>query len=182
MTWSYRLCILFFVVVLLAAAVTGTIFFMNNYQVLPMSYGPPLISTNQGEGNPLVTVERGDGSRVNIFIDPNCPDYSRNFLRPEGDQTSLLHSLMDRDSDRKGRRGQDRVLLVNLVEQLTELSTHARQTKTDYDSLRRGQWDLGQQLNALQSEQGRLVQVRERLVLPCVSTDDVLLRFNAAVL
>ncbi|KAJ8408045.1 hypothetical protein AAFF_G00262730 [Aldrovandia affinis] len=45
-------------------------------------------STKQGEGNPLMTVERGDGSRVNIFIDPNCPDYSRNFLRPEGDQTS----------------------------------------------------------------------------------------------
>ncbi|KAF0031681.1 hypothetical protein F2P81_016236 [Scophthalmus maximus] len=104
MSCSYLLCtILLFVAVLLAVTVTGTILFMNHYQAPPLSDGLPHISTNQDEANALVTVERGDGSRINIFIDPNCPDYNSNFLRLEGVQTSLLHSLTDHDSDLKYR-------------------------------------------------------------------------------
>ncbi|KAF3849324.1 hypothetical protein F7725_015821 [Dissostichus mawsoni] len=119
MSCSYLLCtILLFVAVLLAVTVTGTILFMNHYQAPPMSDGLPHISTNQDEANALVTVERGDGSRINIFIDPNCPDYNSNFLRLEGVQTSLLHSLTDHDTDLKSVKGQDRALLVSLAEEL----------------------------------------------------------------
>lgn len=160
MSCSYLLCtILLFVAVLLAVTVTGTILFMNHYQAPPMSDGLPHISTNQDEANALVTVERGDGSRINIFIDPNCPDYNSNFLRLEGVQTSLLHSLTDHDSDLKSVKGQDRALLVSLAEEVAKLSAHAGQLKMDYESLRRGQGSLGQDLNTLQTEQGRLIQV-----------------------
>uniref|UniRef100_A0A4W5K5P6 Fibrinogen C domain containing 1b n=1 Tax=Hucho hucho TaxID=62062 RepID=A0A4W5K5P6_9TELE len=160
MSCSYLLCtILLFVAVLLAVTATGTILFMNHYQALPMSDGPPHISTNPDEANALVTVERGDGSRINIFIDPNCPDYNGNFLRLEGVQTSLLHSLTDHDTDLKSVKGQDRALLVNLAEEVAKLSAHAGQLKMDYESLRRGQGSLGQDLNTLQTEQGRLIQL-----------------------
>ncbi|XP_035236347.1 fibrinogen C domain-containing protein 1-like [Anguilla anguilla] len=159
-TCSYLLwTTLLFVIVLLAVAVTGTILFMNNYQAPPMPNGQPLIRTNQGEGNALVTVERGDGSHINIFIDPNCPDYNKNFLRLEGAHTSLLHSFTDHDSDLKGQKGQDHVLLVNLADQLKKLSVHASQLKMDYESLRHGQGNLGQDLKVLQTEQGQLVQL-----------------------
>uniref|UniRef100_A0A3B5KSV1 Fibrinogen C domain containing 1b n=1 Tax=Xiphophorus couchianus TaxID=32473 RepID=A0A3B5KSV1_9TELE len=160
MSCSYLLCtILLFVAVLLAVTVTGTILFMNHYQAPPMSDGLPHISTNQDEANALVTVERGDGSRINIFIDPNCPDYNSNFMRLEGVQTSLLHSLTDHDSDLKSVKGQDRALLVSLAEEVAKLSAHAGQLKMDYESLRRGQSSLGQDLNTLQTEQGRLIQL-----------------------
>lgn len=168
MSCSYLLCtILLFVAVLLAVTVTGTILFMNHYQAPPMSDGLPHISTNQDEANALVTVERGDGSRINIFIDPNCPDYNNNFLRLEGVQTSLLHSLTDHDSDLKSVKGQDRALLVSLAEEVAKLSAHAEQLKMDYEALRRGQGSLGQDLNTLQTEQGRLIQVRSPPVGVC---------------
>lgn len=168
MSCSYLLCtILLFVAVLLAVTVTGTILFMNHYQAPPMSDGLPHISTNQDEANALVTVERGDGSRINIFIDPNCPDYNSNFLRLEGVQTSLLHSLTDHDSDLKSVKGQDRALLVSLAEEVAKLSAHTEQLKMDYEALRRGQGSLGQDLNTLQTEQGRLIQVRNPLVGGC---------------
>ncbi|KAM9547429.1 fibrinogen C domain-containing protein 1 [Salvelinus alpinus] len=159
---SYFLCtIMLFVAVLLAVTATGTILFMNHYQAPPpgTNNGPPLISTNQDEGNALVTVERGDGSRINIFIDPNCPDYNNNFLRLEGVQTSLLHSLTDHDTSLKSVKGQDRALLVKLAEEVAKLSAHASQLRLEYESLRRGQGNLGQELNTLQTEQGRLIQL-----------------------
>ncbi|XP_023663621.1 fibrinogen C domain-containing protein 1 isoform X1 [Paramormyrops kingsleyae] len=156
---SYLLCtILLFVAVLLAVTVTGTILLMNHYHNPPAADSPH-VSTNQNEGNALVTVDRGDGSRINIFIDPNCPDYNSNFLRLEGVQTSLLHSLTDHDSDLKSVKGQDHALLVNLAEEVAKLSAHAGQLKMDYESLRRGQGNLGQELNTLQTEQGRLIQL-----------------------
>ncbi|KAL0979738.1 hypothetical protein UPYG_G00188920 [Umbra pygmaea] len=159
---SYFLCtILLFVAVLLAVTATGTILFMNHYQAPPpgSNDGPPLISTNQDEGNALVTVERGDGSRINIFIDPNCPDYNNNFLRLEGVQTSLLHSLTHHDTDLKSVKGQDRALLVKLAEEVATLSAHTGQLKLEYESLRRGQGNLGQELSTLQTEQARLIQL-----------------------
>ncbi|KAG7480415.1 hypothetical protein MATL_G00055810 [Megalops atlanticus] len=160
MTCSYLPCtVLFFVAVLLAVTVTGTILFMNYYQAPPMSDGPPLIRTNQNEGSALVSVERGDGSRINIFIDPNCPDYNKHFLHLEGVQSSLLHSLTDHDSDLRSVKGADRALLLSLMQELAKLSAHAGQLKMDYDALRRGQGSLGQELNALQTEQGRLIQL-----------------------
>lgn len=179
MSCSYLLCtILLFVAVLLAVTVTGTILFMNHYQAPPMSDGLPHISTNQDEGNALVTVERGDGSRINIFIDPNCPDYNSNFLRLEGVQTSLLHSLTDHDSDLKSVKGQDRALLVSLAEEVAKLSAHAGQLKMEYESLRRGQGSLGQDLNALQTEQGRLIQVSHTVNMHAGKSPTLLLEYN----
>ncbi len=59
MSCSYLLCtILLFVAVLLAVTVTGIILLMNHYQAPSGPDGPPLISTNQDEGNALVTIER----------------------------------------------------------------------------------------------------------------------------
>lgn len=168
MSCSYLLCtILLFVAVLLAITVTGTILFLNHSQSPPILDGPPHITTNQDEANALVTVERGDGSRINIFIDPNCPDYNSNFLRLEGVQTSLLHSLTDHDSDLKSVKGQDRALLVNLAEEVAKLSANAGQLKMDYESLRRGQSNLGQDLNTLQTEQGKLIQVHTSFMFRC---------------
>uniref|UniRef100_A0A8C1XRX5 Fibrinogen C domain containing 1 n=1 Tax=Cyprinus carpio TaxID=7962 RepID=A0A8C1XRX5_CYPCA len=160
MSCSYLLCtILLFVAVLLAVTVTGIILLMNHYQAPSGPDGPPLISTNQDEGNALVTIERGDGSRINIFIDPNCPDYNNNFLRLEGVQTSLLHSLTDHDTDLKSVKGQDRALLVKLAEEVAKLSAHANQLKMEYNALRQGQGNIGQELSTLQTEQGRLIQL-----------------------
>ncbi|RXN12386.1 fibrinogen C domain-containing 1-like protein [Labeo rohita] len=160
MSCSYLLCtILLFVAVLLAVTITGIILLMNHYQAPSGPDGPPLISTNQDEGNALVTIERGDGSRINIFIDPNCPDYNNNFLRLEGVQTSLLHSLTDHDTDLKSVKGQDRALLVKLAEEVAKLSAHASQLKMEYNALRQGQGNIGQELSTLQTEQGRLIQL-----------------------
>ncbi|XP_063051804.1 fibrinogen C domain-containing protein 1-A-like [Engraulis encrasicolus] len=154
--------ILLFVAVLLTVTVTGSILVMNHYQA--PHHGSELdsltshISTNQEtEANALVTIDRGDGSRINVFIEPNCPDYNANFQRLEGVQTSLLHSLTDHDSDLKSVRGQDRVLLVKLAEDVAKLSAHATQLKMEYEGLRRGQSNIGQELGTLQTDQQRLI-------------------------
>ncbi|KAG7332662.1 hypothetical protein KOW79_004496 [Hemibagrus wyckioides] len=157
---SYLLCtILLFVAVLLAVTVTGTILLMNHSQAPSGPDAPPLITTNQDEGNALVTVERGDGSRINIFIDPNCPDYNSNFLRLEGLQTSLLHSLSHHDTDLKSVKGQERALLVQLAEEIAKLSAHGSQLKAEYNALRQGQSSISQEISMLQTEQARLVQL-----------------------
>ncbi|XP_063050660.1 fibrinogen C domain-containing protein 1-A-like [Engraulis encrasicolus] len=154
--------ILLFVAVLLTVTVTGSILVMNHYQA-PRHGGEldslaPHISTNQDtEANALVTIDRGDGSRINVFIEPNCPDYNANFQRLEGVQTSLLHSLTDHDSDLKSVRGQDRVLLVKLAEDVAKLSAHATQLKMEYEGLRKGQSNIGQELGTLQTDQQRLI-------------------------
>ncbi|MCJ8734741.1 hypothetical protein PDJAM_G00238940 [Pangasius djambal] len=157
---SYLLCtILLFFAVLLALTVTGTILLMNHSQAPPAPDAPPLITTNQDEGNALVTVERGDGSRINIFIEPNCPDYNSNFLRLEGVQTSLLHSLSHHDTDLKSVKGQERGLLVQLAEEIAKLSAHINQLKVEYSALRQGQSSISQEISMLQTEQARLIQL-----------------------
>ncbi|KAK3539660.1 hypothetical protein QTP70_011109 [Hemibagrus guttatus] len=119
------------------------------------------------EGNALVTVERGDGSRINIFIEPNCPDYNSNFLRLEGVQTSLLHSLSHHDTDLKSVKGQERGLLVQLAEEIAKLSAHINQLKAEYSALRQGQSSISQEISMLQTEQARLVQ-RKLLFKSCI--------------
>ncbi|KAK3565440.1 hypothetical protein QTP86_009696 [Hemibagrus guttatus] len=161
---SYLLCtILLFIAVLLALTVTGTILLMNHSQAPSVPDTPPLITTNQDEGNALVTVERGDGSRINIFIEPNCPDYNSNFLRLEGVQTSLLHSLSHHDTDLKSVKGQERGLLVQLAEEIAKLSAHINQLKAEYSALRQGQSSISQEISMLQTEQARLVQYKRHL-------------------
>ncbi|XP_063051809.1 fibrinogen C domain-containing protein 1-A-like [Engraulis encrasicolus] len=160
---SYLLCtILLFVAVLLAVTVTGSILLTNHYQAprhgSELDSLAPHISTNQEtKANALVTIDRGDGSRINVFIEPNFPDYNANFQRLEGVQTSLLHSFTDHDSDLKSVRGQERVLLVMLAEEVAKLSAHATQLKMEYEGLRRGQSNIGQELGTLQTDQQRLI-------------------------
>ncbi|XP_062854550.1 fibrinogen C domain-containing protein 1-like [Trichomycterus rosablanca] len=157
---SYLLCtILLFIAVLLAITITGTILLMNHSQAPPGPEVPPLISTNHDERNSLVTVERGDGSRINIFIEPNCPDYNSNFLRLEGVQTSLLHSLSHHDTDLKSVKGQERGLMVQLAEEVAKLSSQISQLKIEYNALNQMQNSISQQISILQLEQARLIQL-----------------------
>ncbi|XP_061459865.1 fibrinogen C domain-containing protein 1 [Rhineura floridana] len=159
MSCGYILCtVLLSVAVLLAVTVTGAILFMNHYHT-PVTQSPPVISTNPDEANALVTIEKADGSRINIFIDPNCPDQGNGFTRLEGLQSSLLRAVTEHDAEAKSSKGQERALLVGLSDEVSKLLSHAAQLRTDCDGLKKGHSTMGQELNALQNEQGRLIQL-----------------------
>lgn len=159
MSCGYILCtVLLSLAVLLAVTVTGAILFMNHYHT-PVTESPPVISTNPEEANALVTIERADSSRINIFIDPNCPDAAGTLGRLEGLQTSLLHTLTDHDAEAKATKSQQKALLVTVADEVAKLLTHAAQLRSDCDSLKKGHSAMGQELSALQGEQGRLIQV-----------------------
>ncbi|KAM7144142.1 fibrinogen C domain-containing protein 1 [Macrochelys suwanniensis] len=159
MSCGYILCtVLLSVAVLLAVTVTGAILFMNHYHS-PVTESPPIISTNPEEANALVTIEKVDSSRINIFIDPNCPDQAGSFTRLEGFQSSVLRAVTDHDAEMKSSKGQERALLVTMADEVAKLLTHATQLRADCDSLKKGHNAMGQELNALQNEQGRLIQL-----------------------
>nr|XP_056716628.1 fibrinogen C domain-containing protein 1 [Euleptes europaea] len=159
MSCGYILCtVLLSVAVLLAVTVTGAILFMNQYHT-PVTEPPPVISTNPDEANALVTIEKADSSRINIFIDPNCPDQVNGLTRLEGLQSSLLRAVADHDAETKSSKGQERALLAGLSDEVSKLLTHATQLRADCDSLKKGHSAMGQELNTLQSEQGRLIQL-----------------------
>lgn len=161
MSCGYILCtVLLSVAVLLAVTVTGAILFMNHYHT-PVTESPPIISTNPDEANALVTIEKADGSRVNIFIDPNCPDQGTGFTRLEGLQSSVLRAVTDLDAETKSSKGQERALLVGLSDEVSKVLSHATQLRADCDGLKKGHSTMGQELNALQNEQGRLIQVMD---------------------
>ncbi|KAM4615847.1 fibrinogen C domain-containing protein 1-like [Polymixia lowei] len=152
-----------FALVAITAVVTGTVIILYlNHSPLPFisrggvttSGPPPIISTNQKENGALVTVSRSNSEPINIFLDPNCPDYSDNFLRWEKVQTSLLRVLTNIDTDDWGERG----LVQKLGEELKLLSGHAHSVRLEADSLKRGQGILGQRLDLLQNEQTRIIQ------------------------
>ncbi|NWX92219.1 FBCDB protein, partial [Nothoprocta pentlandii] len=160
MSCGYVLCtVLLSVAVLLAVTVTGAILFMNHYHP-PVTESPPVISTNPEEANALVTIERADSSRINIFIDPNCPDQAGSFTRLEGLQSSVLRALSEHDAEAKAAKGQQRALLATVADEVAKLLAHAAQLRADCDGLKKGHGAMGQELSALQSEQGRLIQVR----------------------
>lgn len=159
MSCGYVLCtVLLSVAVLLAVTVTGAILFMNHYHT-PVTEPPPVISTNPEEANALVTIEKADSSRINIFIDPNCPDPAGNVGRLEGLQGSLLRALAEHDAEAKATKGQQKALLLGVADEVAKLVTHAAQLRADCDGLKKGHSAMGQELSALQSEQGRLIQV-----------------------
>lgn len=159
MSCGYILCtVLLSVAVLLAVTVTGAILFMNHYHT-PVTESPPVISTNPEEANALVTIEKADSSRINIFIDPNCPDAAGTFGRLEGLQTSLLRAVTDHDAEAKATKSQQKALLVTVADEVAKLLTHAMQLRADCDGLKKGHSAMGQELSALQGEQGRLIQV-----------------------
>ncbi|NXJ33570.1 FBCDB protein, partial [Ciconia maguari] len=159
MSCGYILCtVLLSVAVLLAVTVTGAILFMNHYHT-PVTESPPVISTNPEEANALVTIEKADSSRINIFIDPNCPDAAGTFGRLEGLQTSLLRAVTDHDAEAKATKSQQKALLVTVADEVAKLLTHAVQLRADCDGLKKGHSAMGQELSALQGEQGRLIQL-----------------------
>lgn len=159
MSCGYILCtVLLSVAVLLAVTVTGAILFMNHYHT-PVTESPPVISTNPEEANALVTIEKADSSRINIFIDPNCPSAAGTLGRMEGLQTSLLRAVTDHDAEAKATKSQQKALLVTVADEVAKLLTHAVQLRADCDGLKKGHSAMGQELSALQGEQGRLIQV-----------------------
>ncbi|XP_042337991.1 fibrinogen C domain-containing protein 1-like, partial [Plectropomus leopardus] len=147
---------------IIAFVITATFIILHlNQFPLPFSRSrasssSPVISTNPKESGALVSVSRvADGEPISIFLDPNCPDYSENFLRWEALQTSLLRALSNHNAD----DWQDTGLVHKLAEELKVLSGHAHNLRLEADLLKRGQSVLDQRLDGLQSEQGRIIQV-----------------------
>ncbi|XP_023251246.1 fibrinogen C domain-containing protein 1-like [Seriola lalandi dorsalis] len=149
--------------IVIAAIVTATvtILYLNQYPLPFISRGgvsssSPVISTNPKESGALVTVSRVTaGEPISIFLDPNCPDYSENFLRWEALQSSLLRALTNHNTEDWQEMG----LVQKLAEELKVLSGHAHNLRLEADFLKRGQVVLDQRLDGLQSEQSRIIQV-----------------------
>ncbi|XP_077918026.1 fibrinogen C domain-containing protein 1 isoform X1 [Halichoerus grypus] len=158
--YGYVLCtVLLSLAVLLAVAVTGAVLFLNHAHV-PGTAPPPVVSTSTGPAganSALVTVERADSSRLSILIDPRCPDLADGFARLEGAQASVLRALAERQA--QPRPAGEQEPLDTLVDQLPRLLARASELQAECAGLRKGLGALGQGLSALQSEQGRLIQL-----------------------
>uniref|UniRef100_A0A3Q3N5I6 Fibrinogen C domain containing 1 n=1 Tax=Mastacembelus armatus TaxID=205130 RepID=A0A3Q3N5I6_9TELE len=149
--WS----VIVLVSIVIVITATIAILYLNQYP-LNGAMSSPVISTNPKESGALVTVSHVTaGEPISIFLDPNCPDYSENFLRWEALQSSLLRALSSHNSDDWQERG----LVQKLAEELKVLVGHIHNLRLEADSLKRGQGVLDQQLNGLQSEQSRIIQV-----------------------
>lgn len=157
---GYMLCtVLLALAVLLAVAVTGAVLFLNHTHT-PGTAPPPVVSTGAaGANSALVTVERADSSRLSILIDPRCPDLADSFARLESAQASVLEALTEHQAQPRLVGDQEQELLDTLADQLPRLLTRASELQTECMGLRKGHGTLGQGLSALQSEQGRLIQV-----------------------
>uniref|UniRef100_H9G569 Fibrinogen C-terminal domain-containing protein n=1 Tax=Anolis carolinensis TaxID=28377 RepID=H9G569_ANOCA len=166
MSCGYILCtVLLSVAVLLAVTVTGAILLMNHYHA-PVTDSPPIISTNPDESGALVTIERAsDGSRVNVFLEPRCPEREAHggsgtgVSRLEGLQSSLLRAVTDHSLETKAAKGQERALLAGLSDEVSKVLAQAAQLRAECEGLKKGHGALGQELSALQNEQGRLIQL-----------------------
>lgn len=158
---SYALCtVLLSLAVLLAVAVTSVVLFLNHIHV-PGTAPPPVVSTGPaGVNGALVTVERADSSRLSILIDPRCPDLADGFARLEGAQASVLRALAEHRAQPPPDGTQERELLDTIADQLARLLARASELQAECAGLRKGHGTLGQGLSTLQSEQGRLIQVR----------------------
>lgn len=158
---GYVLCtVLLALVVLLAAAVTSAVLFLNRVHT-PGTAPPPIVSTGPaGANGALVTVERADSSRLSILIDPRCPDLADGFARLEGAQASVLQALAERHAQPPPDGAQKGELLDAMADQLSRLLARASELQAECAGLRKGHGALGQGLSALQSEQSRLSQVR----------------------
>ncbi|XP_004593534.2 fibrinogen C domain-containing protein 1 [Ochotona princeps] len=157
---SYLLCtVLLALAVLLAVAVTGAILFLNHAHT-PGTAPPPVVSSGPaGANGALVTVERADSSHLSILIDPRCPDLADGFARLEGAQASVLRALSQHQAQPRWAGGQEQELLDTLAEQLPRLLARAAELQAECAGLRKDHGNLGQGLSALQSEQGRLIQL-----------------------
>ncbi|XP_069465377.1 fibrinogen C domain-containing protein 1 isoform X2 [Ambystoma mexicanum] len=131
---------------------------MNHYHA-PVTDSPPLISTNPDEPAALVTIEKADSSQIRIYLDPNCPEQSSGLARLEALQSSALRVLADCEAELRAAHGQAGQQLLALAGDLARVLAQAAQLKADGEVLRRGHSTLAQELNSLQSEQGRLIQL-----------------------
>ncbi|XP_030215681.1 fibrinogen C domain-containing protein 1-like [Gadus morhua] len=155
-------CILILLALLGVVAATMTVLYLNHYPLPFISRNSaalpgasPIISTNQKENGALVTVSLGDGEPLSIYMDPNCPDYSNDFLRWEEVQNSLLSLLRNHNTDNWQERG----LVQKLGEELKLLAGHAHSMRVEAETLKRGQNALMERINILQSEQSRISQL-----------------------
>lgn len=115
-----------------------------------------MISTNTKDSGPLVTVSRVvDGEPISIFLDPNCPDLTEQFLRWEALQSSLLQTLTNHNTEEWQERG----WVQKLAGELKVLTGHAHNLRLESDLLKKSQGVLDQRMNELQGEQSRIVQV-----------------------
>lgn len=96
-----------------------------------------------------------EGEQISIFLDPNCPDNSANFLRWEALQSSLLQALSSHNVDDWQETGR----VQKLTDELKVLLGHTHNLRLEADLLKRGQGVLDQRLDGLQSEQSRIIQV-----------------------
>ncbi|XP_056134052.1 fibrinogen C domain-containing protein 1 [Lampris incognitus] len=152
------------VLVAIAAVVTATVsvLYLNHYSLPFINRGgvissgtPSIVSTNQKQNSALVTISQDNGEPISVFLDPNCPDYRDSFLRWEEVQSSLFRLLSSHNTDEWRERG----LTHKLGEELKLLSGHTHSMCLEADSLKRGQEALGQRLDTLQNEQGRMIQL-----------------------
>ncbi|XP_028313637.1 fibrinogen C domain-containing protein 1-like [Gouania willdenowi] len=153
-------CVLSWVVAVTTSVsvITAAVFlfvYLNEYR-LPLTnshrLSPSVISTSPSVSGALVTVSRvAEGEPISIFLDPNCPILSEHFLKWEELQRSLLHILTNHNAEDSRDSG--------LVEQLKVLAGHAHNLNREADSLKRGQVVLQRQLEEMQSEQSRVIQM-----------------------
>ncbi|KAM7238357.1 hypothetical protein CapIbe_009877, partial [Capra ibex] len=157
---SCVLCtVLLSLAVLLAVAATSAVLLVNHARA-PGTAPPPVVSTGPaGANSALVTVDRADSSRLSILIDPRCPDLTDGFARLEGAQASVLQALSQRQAEPRLPGEQEQELLDTLADQLPRLLARASELQAECSGLRKGHGALGQGLSALQSEQGRLIQL-----------------------
>ncbi|KFW65819.1 Fibrinogen C domain-containing protein 1, partial [Pygoscelis adeliae] len=85
--------------------------------------------------------------------------YHTPVTEPPRLQTSLLRAVTDHDAEAKATKSQQKALLVTVADEVAKLLTHAVQLRADCDGLKKGHNTMGQELSALQSEQGRLIQL-----------------------
>lgn len=100
-----------------------------------------------------------DGEPISIFLDPNCPDYTEQFVRWEALQSSLVQVL----SGHSAGDWQGTGLVHKLSEELKIILGHTHNLRVESESLKRGQGVLEQRLDGLWSEQNQIIQVRPEL-------------------
>ncbi|KAJ4919881.1 hypothetical protein JOQ06_004210 [Pogonophryne albipinna] len=148
-------------IVSVVATATVIILYLNQFPLPFFSKrggvsAPSVISTNRDSGA-VVSVSRGtEGEPISIFLDPSCPDLSESFLRWESLQSSLLRLLSNHNA---ADDWQDMGLVQKMGEELKTLTGHAHNLRLEADSLKTGQGVLEQQLDVLQAEQSRTLQV-----------------------
>ncbi|EHB00220.1 Fibrinogen C domain-containing protein 1, partial [Heterocephalus glaber] len=157
---GYILCtVLLSLAVLLAVAITSAMLFLNHVHMAGTA-PPPIVSTGPaGPNSALVTVERADSSHLSIVIDPRCPDLADGFSRLEGAQASVLRALAEHRGQPVPDGAPERELLDTMADQLARLLARASELQAECTGLRKGHGVLGQGLSALQSDQGRLIQL-----------------------